>query len=342
MFSRNLKYYRLKNKMSKTDLADKVGVSTMAISYYEKGERRPDMKTIRALADALGVRKNDFLRRWNDSLVFTHGEFRKNYRLTMGQQEYIRESVEEYFSRFFEVLEILGGEVIPNAPITGSLVLTDDLEENARALRRFLRISESGPIGGLIELLENQGFLVLRLDIDNDGFSGMNGTVNGRPYIVLNKNMTPERTRTTIGHELAHIAFQWPEGMPEKDTEKKATAIAGALLFPKDDAIRELGIRRRAITTDMYMVCEEYGIAMSLLVVRARDCGIISEAVARGYFIRIGSLKNEPPRISPEETSLFEQLVYRAVNEGEISIQKGAELLNSSFSNVAANCSREV
>lgn len=342
MFSRNLKYYRLKNKMSKTDLADKVGVSTMAISYYEKGERRPDMKTIRALADALGVRKNDFLRRWNDSLVFMHGEFRKKYRLTMGQQEYIRESVEEYFSRFFEVLEILGGEVIPNAPITGSLVLTDDLEENARALRRFLRISESGPVGGLIELLENQGFLVLRLDIDNDGFSGMNGTVNGRPYIVLNKNMTPERTRTTIGHELAHIAFHWPEGMPEKDTEKKATAIAGALLFPKDDAIRELGIRRRAITTDMYMVCEEYGIAMSLLVVRARDCGIISEAVARGYFIRIGSLKNEPPRISPEETSLFEQLVYRAVNEGEISIQKGVELLNSSFSNVAANCSREV
>ena len=26
-------------------------------------------------------------------------------------------------------------------------------------------------------------------DIENDDFSGMNGTVNGRPYIIINKNI---------------------------------------------------------------------------------------------------------------------------------------------------------
>lgn len=341
MFSRNLKYYRLKNHMSKAALAERVGVSPMAITYYEQGERNPDMGTIKALAEALGVRKTDFLRRWDDSLVFDHREFRKSCKLNKGQQEYIREAVEEYFTRFFGVLEILGGEVLPDVPRTDPQELSEDAEENASRLRRYLGISESGPVGGLIELLENRGILILKLDIDNDAFSGMNGTVNGRPYIVVKKNMPAERIRTTISHELAHIAFAWPEDMSEKDVENMATAIAGAFLFPENDVIRELGVRRSAITTDMYMVCQEYGIALSLLAVRANRCGVISNAVYKDFFIRFDR-KNEPSRIDHEDPTLFEQLVYRAVNEGEISIQKGAELLGISFDQVAKNCSREV
>ncbi|MDY6315719.1 MAG: XRE family transcriptional regulator [Oribacterium sp.] len=338
MFSKNLKYYRLRNNMTKAALAEKAGITSMAITHYENGDRHPDMATIKALADVLGIRKTDFLRRWNENLVFTHEEFRKNSRLTKSQQEYIRASVEEYFNRFYDVLEILGGEVLPDAPEMDSIALLDDVEENARKLRAYLKISESGPVGGLIELLENRGVLIFKLDIDNDSFSGMNGTVNGRPYIVLNKNMTAERIRTTICHELAHLAFKWPCDMAEKDAEKMATAIAGAFLFPKEDAIRELGIRRKAVTTDMYMVCEEYGISMSLLVVRAHICGIISESVYKGYFINNNS-RQEESRIDSEETALFEQLAYRAINEGDINIQKGAELLRISYDEVSKHCS---
>ena len=52
MFGKNLKYYRLKNNMSMKELADLVQISHMAISHYEKEERRPDMQTIKALAKA--------------------------------------------------------------------------------------------------------------------------------------------------------------------------------------------------------------------------------------------------------------------------------------------------
>lgn len=37
MFSKNLKYYRLKNNLSKKKLAEKIGITSMAISHYEKG-----------------------------------------------------------------------------------------------------------------------------------------------------------------------------------------------------------------------------------------------------------------------------------------------------------------
>lgn len=56
MFSKNLKYYRLRNHLSKKDLADKAGVTAMAITNYEKGERKPNMDILKALSKALNVR----------------------------------------------------------------------------------------------------------------------------------------------------------------------------------------------------------------------------------------------------------------------------------------------
>ena len=53
MFSKNLKYYRLRKQMSKKELAEKVNVTPMAITNYENGDRKPNMETMKALADAI-------------------------------------------------------------------------------------------------------------------------------------------------------------------------------------------------------------------------------------------------------------------------------------------------
>lgn len=341
MFNKNLKYYRLKNNLSKKALASLCGVSSMLITYYENGERKPTMENMKKLAAALGVRVSDFLAVRNDNLAFSHGEFRKTTALNQSQQEFVQESVEEHFSRFYSVVEILGGDVLPNAPICHVLPITHDAEIDSAALRKHLNLSNEGPIDDLIGILENKGILVLSLDLDNDKFSGMNGLVDGRPYIVVNKNMTTERNRSTIVHELAHLMYIWPDDMDDSAIEKYATAISGAFLFPKTDVIRELGIRRRAITGDMLLVCKEYGISLQLLVVRAKLANVISEPVCKDFFIQInkyGWRKNEPTRITPEKPQLFEQLVYRAVNEQEISVQRGAELLRLPYHYVAEQC----
>lgn len=345
MFSKNLKYYRLKKNMSMKELASLAGISQMSISYYESGERRPGMDTIKALAKALDVKVTDFLNNRNENLVFIHGEFRKASRLSLKQQEYIRESVEEYMSRFYSAVDILGGEVLPDAPLCHRLTPGGDAEEDALAMRRYLKLSELGPIGNLIEILENKGILVYSCDVDNDAFSGMNGLVNGRSYIIVNGKMSPERIRSTIAHEMAHFIFKWPEDMEEKQVEDMATAISGAFLFPAADARRELGIHRSSITKDMVLICKEYGISMYLLVKRANLCGIVNDNAAKTFYINAGKAgwrKKEPVRIEKEEPLLFMQLVFRAVSEKEISVQKGAELLQQPYTFVAGNCFAEI
>ena len=230
---------------------------------------------------------------------------------------------------------------MPDAPFCHVLELSADDEENAILLREHLGFSKDGPIEELIGKLENKGILIYECDIDNRSFSGMNGFVNDRPYIVINPRMSPERIRSTIAHELSHLMFIWPENMPEKEIEDKATAISGSFLFPKSDALRELGIKRSSITQDMTLVAKEYGISMMLLVKRSEIVQIISASVARNFYIRAsqkGWRTAEPSRIAAEHPLLFEQLVYRAVNEQEISVQRGAELLQQSFDEVVSMC----
>lgn len=344
MFGKNLKYYRLKNNMTRKELASLIHVTPMTITHYENGERCPSMETIKALAQVLGIKVTEFLENRNENLMFSHGEFRKNSKLSVKQQDFIRESVEEYFSRFYSVVDVLGGEVLPQAPAAHQINISTDSEKDALAMRKYLKISENGPVGSLMELLENKGVLIYVCDIENDAFSGMNGFVNNRPYVIVNRNMSPERIRSTIAHELAHLLFIWPEDMTDKEIEDTANAISGSFLFPAEDAVRELGIRRTMITRDMNLICREYGISMYLLVKRACLCNIINESVAKDFYIKAGKAgwrKNEPVRIEAEEPIFFAQLVYRAVSENEISVQKGAELLKKPYSVVEGNCFAE-
>ena len=157
MFSKNLKYYRLKNHLTKKALADKAHISAMAITNYENGSRQPSMAILSTLAEVLGVRISDFLAVRNERLIFQHAEFRKASSLSQMQQEFVKESVEEYLSRFMTVVEVLGGDVLPDAPACHALPLSGDNEKNAVELRKHLGFAPDGPIEDLIGKLENKG-----------------------------------------------------------------------------------------------------------------------------------------------------------------------------------------
>lgn len=340
MLGKNIKYYRLKKNMSMKSLAAACGVTPMTISNYENGNRKPDIETINKLAEILGVHVVDFLSVRNAGLTFNHKEFRKHSTLSKTKQDYVQESVEEYFSRFFDAVECLGGNPLPIPPKCYTIERSGNYEEDAQQLRKYLGLQEEGPIDELIGVLENKGIFVLEIDIDDDHFSGMNGFVNEYPYIVINKNISPERKRTTILHELAHLLFIWDSN--DNNNEKEATAISGAALITKSDLFRELGQRRTALTKDLILVCQEYGISMYLLVLRASQVGIISDSLAKEFYIKANKAnwrKTEPRRVKNlEQPMLFKQLVFRAINEEGISMQRGAELLQVPITDIEKYC----
>lgn len=340
MFEKNLKYYRLKMNMTKAALAEACGVSPMAISNYESGKRKPDIAIINKMADVLGVHVVDFLSSRNENLLFKHGEFRKKTVLTKGEQDYVREAVEDYFNRFFTAIGFLGGDPLPAPPKCACLHVSGDYESDAANLRAYFELPKIGPVEDIVALIEKKGFLVLFLDIENDAFSGMNGYVNDYPYIVIRSNMNVMRKRTTIVHELAHILFDWRD--VALDEEKHSTAIAGAFLITEYDLFRELGQKRSSMTRDMTWVCTEYGISTYLLAKRASQAGILSDGAARDFYIKANKVHwrtDEPEwNIKKEESTLFKQLVLRAVIEEGLGIQRAAELLKVPSADIEKNC----
>ena len=78
MFSKNLRYYRLKNFMTQKQLAEKVGLAPSTITHYERGSRTPSMEILKALAEALGIHVSDFLLARKTDLVFSHSPFQKD------------------------------------------------------------------------------------------------------------------------------------------------------------------------------------------------------------------------------------------------------------------------
>ena len=59
--AKSVSAYRLIQKMSQAQLAEKVGVSRQAIDQIERGNITPSLKTLEALANAFGVRAADLL-----------------------------------------------------------------------------------------------------------------------------------------------------------------------------------------------------------------------------------------------------------------------------------------
>ena len=50
-FKDMLKYYRMREKLSQSELAEKLGLSASTISMYEVGKREPDFETEEKIAD---------------------------------------------------------------------------------------------------------------------------------------------------------------------------------------------------------------------------------------------------------------------------------------------------
>ena len=93
-----------------------------------------------------------------------------------------------------------------------------------------------------------------------------------------------------------------------------------------------LGQQRHALEwQELYVLKHEFGLSMAGWLQRAKQCGVITDAVHLSMVKRFsakGWRKDEPGDPLPKEhPRLFDQLVYRALAEQYISEGKAAELL---------------
>ena len=338
IFAERFKSARLMRGFSLQDLANAMGgvLSRQALHRYEKGEVIPDSEKINLLSKALSVSADYFFRSTKVELGAI--EYRKLEKMPQKEAAIIREKTKEYLSRYLELEEILG---LPNQfedhlKDFGVVNTWHDVNQAAQILREKWNLGK-GAIYNVVEILEDKNIKVVKLDVDDD-FDGLQTFVNQTiPVVAYNirKANKPDRIRFTLLHELAHLLLKFGE-MSEKQKETLCHQFAGAMLLPEETIKAELGEHRNKLSvTELGNIKKQYGISMQALVLRAKDCGIVNEHYTKQFFFFMKQMNwkiDEPVDYDGvEESNRFEQLLFRALIEDQISMSKAASLSNKSL-----------
>lgn len=336
MLGERIKQARRNAGYSLRDLADRVGVSAMAISKYERNASTPSSEVLIALAGVLDVRVEYFFR--DIGVELTEVEYRKRSDLPEKARRRILADVRDQVERWLALEEFVPTPWsrvfdLPDA-LPERVVSLDEIEEVATTLRREWDLGLN-PLPDLIDTLEARGLKVFITEHDADWkFDGLAAQANGMPVVVVGEAWPGDRQRFTLTHELGHLVLAGRLA-PELDEEKACHRFAGAFLVPSERVFSALGMRRSWLEPqELMLLKQEWGLSMGGWSYRAQDLGILPKARMRElwrFFRDHGWNTREPdPQYPKETTRVFAQLVYRAVAEERIGEAKAAELLGLS------------
>jgi Zn-dependent peptidase ImmA (M78 family)/DNA-binding XRE family transcriptional regulator len=320
-----IKQARKANTMSLRDLAEKVGVSPMAISKYERDLDMPGSGVLLRLAEALDVSVDFFFRPPAAPVLLQ--AYRKHAALGVKEQEAVQMRIQEWLERYLEVESFFSDEGRLVSLPSYSIDSIAQVEEAASGLRELWNLGLD-PIENLTQLLEDQGIKV-GLVSGFEHFDACTFKAGEAPVIVSKADLPGDRQRFNLGHELGHLVLNVNDRL---DSETVCHRFVGAFLVPAEAARFELGTRRTTLDmNELFLLKHKYGLSMQAWIFRAKDLGIISENEAANlhrYIRANGWNRNEPGKPLPSEKPLrMERLVYRLLAEDLISRSRAQELL---------------
>lgn len=313
--------------------AEGVTISKAALSKYERDQSSPPASTLTALAKILRLEPAFFFESDKSNVVW--GDFRKNSRLGKKEQTQLQAIASNCVESLVWLEEALLLQPHPRLSQRDRVRVSalEEAEMVAERARQSLGLG-TGPLAGIIEVLERNGFVVLASEHKKDTeFDGLSGWLDDhRPLIVVRSNAPVDRLRFSLAHELGHLMLDC-EDLSPKEREDLAHRFASAFIVPRAAAYAELGSTRRNLNlSELGLLKRKYGLSIQAWVRRVLDLGIINESLYRKLLVEISSKgwrRAEPAQFDypgMEETSHLRQYTLRALHEGLISAQRASEL----------------
>lgn len=296
---------RLAAALSATQLAESLNLSAQSISKYENGRQTPQIETLHAIAQKLGMPTAFFLKPTpepGDDPVFWRGSL--SAPSSMKARAAVRlgwmQEVVDYLADFFDFPELN----IPRIDIPAvDRVSIDFVEAAADVVRKHWNI-RPGPLPDAVEKIEASGILVSRIHVLVDKLDAFSqwSTRFGIPFIVLSRDKDSAcRQRFDALHELGHMVLHRgvdPRRLEDRTSynllEKQAHWFACAMLLPEKDFLEEL----YAPSLDGFLALKErWGASVAAMIARCSAIDLLSEDQARTMWInynRRGWRKGEP------------------------------------------------
>jgi Zn-dependent peptidase ImmA (M78 family)/DNA-binding XRE family transcriptional regulator len=354
----NLRRLRAAQGLTQAEVASAAGITRLAYRNLETGLSSPRAETLQALARALEVGVQDLV---TPARTLRYVRFRSFQRLNTREQ--ILAAVGRRLHDFNELEEILEDRIEPRlAPLGGCL----SPAEAAASTRKRFGLGPSEPVRDICGLLEANGIKVLPLRVASDAFFGLSvAAADGGPAIAVNiwERISVERWIFTAAHELAHLVLHLEdydvlEKQEEKRQEREANLFASHVLMPQEVFAKEWeDTRGMALVDRVLKVKRMFRVSYRTVLYRLSETGVYGPEVWRRFQAEVKrrtgrtllkddepeaiaadafwasfpepSRASEPEDLSPAdfmEDRLF-RLVRRAVEDNEITLARGAEIL---------------
>lgn len=288
----------------KGELATQVGVTPAAVGQFESGSARPSAITLGKLAIAVGVPVAFFSQ---GRRLFSLREEDAQFRSLRSTSKRDRTQARSQVERLAEIVATLEDRVrLPNVDLP-PIVMGMPPEEAARIVREGWELGE-GPIGNMVGLLERKGVIVARLPATTDEVDAFSCWIQARPFLILASNKgAADRSRFDSAHELGHILIHHDAKPGDAVVEREANKFAAELLTPTGSIVRELP---RRVDWRVYAELKlRWRVAISMLLLRARDLDVITDSAYRRAMMEMGRRgwrRNEPaPLGDPEQPELL-------------------------------------
>lgn len=283
--SARLTQARVRQGLTKAELAANVGVSAAAVGQYEAGVSSPRVEVTEALARALGVRADFFhVGRPLARLDTVNAHFRslRSARVSDRQKALAIATLlwEMTFAleRFVQLPDVdlprLAGGTTPVAA--------------ADALRAHWRLPD-GPVKHLVATAESHGVVIAIRPIGEiDAVDAFSTTIVDRPIIVTTPRRSENvfRHRFSIAHELGHLLMH-TDGDNGAGVETEADEFAAAFLTPAPAMDAALPSRLDLAALDR--LGRIWGVSPHALVRRMVERGRTTESSARRGYQRLNA-----------------------------------------------------
>ena len=355
----NLARLRLDRELTQAELASTAGLSRIAVGKIERGTVVPQARTLERLAEALGVSVRELV-----TPVRRLKSVRLRARTRVRARGQILARVATWLDDYRGLEDTL--EMAGQFKVRRSSQAKADPIVVARDARRQFGLRADQPVQDICGLLERSGVKVLLLDTRRDSFFGLSvSSEDGGPAVVVNTwdRISVERWIFTAAHELGHLLmhpgeYDSSETNLPVDTEREADAFASEFLMPKEAF--EAAWRQtegHSLLLRVLKVKRIFRVSYKTVLYRLVESGLRSSdvwgAFQRQHLRRFGDTlrkadepaaltesefawqwgrSGEPDRLSPHDfvEDRLSLLVRRALQNGHISLGRGAEILGLS------------
>ncbi len=305
-----------------------LSISKQAISNYERNTRTPSAVFLLKLAKIVKVKSSFFLQEPDFTVEWT--AYRRQSRLGKSERDQVEAFGQGFVEKHLSLQMKLKPAYKPSFPAPYPTKIFSDAEKAAEKLREKWRLGET-PIGSMMGTIEDNGGIVVPFPFQSVKFDALSGFVDKRyPVIVINTNITDDRLRFNLGHELGHLCMDCQE-VSAKEEEQLAHRFAAAFLIPEPNVKKELGEKRPQLgINELGLLKKKYGASMQVWLRRCRDVGVISDSNYTSmckFFSLKGWRKKEPVQYTGSEKSeKLKQLIFHALSENIITHIRAEQL----------------